>query len=194
MKNSLNNITESEKNRIRKQHQGLLRSVTDKFNQLLETESGKVSPYITEQEKLQEPIKLRLFPVLQKDSEEGASENVVGDFPEFFIEVDAKPIRLDNDEVYFSYSVRGRSEKHEGYFNPNNSEHFNDGRNILWLNICDLRGVNDADYEFLSVNGKKEGCEERPFELTRKGNKLMHAAFGVGGYAMNGGSDNSNLA
>lgn len=48
MKHLLNNLTESEKESILKQHTGGMKVVNEKFNRLLESKLGNIKPLITE--------------------------------------------------------------------------------------------------------------------------------------------------
>ena len=48
MKHILNNLTESEKEEILKQHRGEMKVVTENFNKLLGSKLGDVKPLISE--------------------------------------------------------------------------------------------------------------------------------------------------
>jgi len=50
MKHLLNNLSEEEKNNIRKLHEGGMNLAIDNFKKLIETKSGDVKPYLLEQE------------------------------------------------------------------------------------------------------------------------------------------------
>lgn len=50
MKHLLNNLSEKEKNNIRKLHEGGIKLSIDNFKRLVETKSGDVKPYLVEQE------------------------------------------------------------------------------------------------------------------------------------------------
>jgi len=202
MKHLLNNISEEEKNRIREQHEGGMKISTENFKKLLEAKSGEVKPYLSEQtrseptsysqtsiDKVQKPIKLRLFPikVVSKSNEEGAYEEFLktSDQADYFIEVNPKPMEVDNDEVTFEYKVRGRSEKDRGYYNPNER-----GEDVVSVDWCTLIGRRDL----VPVDGSNSPCDYRNFRLSNEGAELMNDSFGTDGYAMVGGNNNSNVA
>jgi hypothetical protein len=50
MKHLLNNLTEQEKNRIRGQHKESIKVVTENFSRLLNSKSGDIKPFVSEQE------------------------------------------------------------------------------------------------------------------------------------------------
>ena len=49
MKHLLNDLSEEERNNIREQHAGGMKLSNARFNTLLETKSGDVKPFISEQ-------------------------------------------------------------------------------------------------------------------------------------------------
>ncbi len=60
MKHLLNNISEEEKNRIREQHEGGMNLAIDNFKKLVETKSGDVKPYLSEQKNIMLPSDLKI--------------------------------------------------------------------------------------------------------------------------------------
>ena len=51
MKHLLNDMTEAEKNKIREQHTGGMKVMTEKFSKLVETKLGDVKQIVTEEKK-----------------------------------------------------------------------------------------------------------------------------------------------
>ena len=195
MKHLLNNISEEEKNRIREQHTGGMRIATDKFKKLVETKQGDVKLYLSEQpiekenpiEKLK-PIKLRIFPIVETTGEDGSPRWEKGKEPSFVIDVDKKPVEAENFGTKFSFSVRGRKEKGEGYYDAKN-------RDEIFLDSCYLKNMGEGE-TITDIFGRVYECsEEEEFRLSPEGAKLMQKYFGTNSYVSNdGGEDVSNMA
>jgi len=195
MKHLLNNISEEEKNRIREQHTGGMRIATDKFKMLVETKQGDVKLYLSEQpiekenpiEKLK-PIKLRIFPIVETTGEDGSPRWEKGKEPSFVIDVDKKPVEAENFGTKFSFSVRGRKEKGEGYYDARN-------RDEILLDSCYLKNMGE-DEIITDIFGIRYTCgSEEEFRLSPEGAKLMQKYFGTNSYVSNdGGEDVSNMA
>ena len=188
MKHLLNNISEEEKNRIREQHTGGMRIATDKFKMLVETKQGDVKPYLNEQPlEKSKTIKLQIFPVVETTGEDGSPRWEKGKEPVFVIDVDRKPVETDNFTTTFSYSVRGRDQKSNGYYNSKN-------RNEVLLDTCYLKRMGENEI-ITDIFGIQHTCGEEEFRLSPEGAKLMQMIFGTGGYVSNdGGDDVSNIA
>ena len=56
MKHLLNNLTEEEKNSIRRQHTGGMNVVTENFSKLINTKSGDVKLFLNEQTASNDPL------------------------------------------------------------------------------------------------------------------------------------------
>jgi hypothetical protein len=56
MKHLLNNLTEEEKNSIRRQHTGGMNVVTENFSKLINTKSGDVKLFLNEQTSSNDPL------------------------------------------------------------------------------------------------------------------------------------------
>ena len=57
MKHILNNLTEGEKNRIREQHTGGMKVMTENFHKLLNSKLGDSKPLVSEQTEVTEDDK-----------------------------------------------------------------------------------------------------------------------------------------
>jgi len=188
MKHLLNNISEEEKNRIREQHTGGMKIATDKFKMLVETKQGDVKLYLNEQPKEKsEIIQLEIFPVVETTGEDGSPRWGKGEEAVFVIDVDKKPVKEENFETTFSYSVRGRDQKSKGYYNSKN-------RDEVILDTCYLKNMGE-NKTITDIFGKQHTCGAEEFLLSPEGAKLMYKHFGTRGYVSNDGSDDtSNVA
>jgi len=136
----------------------------------------------------QAPLRLQVFPVVQVDGEDGSPRDVKGEKASYYIDVDTEPVNVDNKDVTFSYSVRGRKDKGEGKYHT-------DYKNEIVLDSCFLDEWGD-EKEFTTFDGKTITCGEKEFRLSSKGREQMNRVFGTRGYVSNdkGGKDMSNMA
>ena len=191
MKHLLNNISEEEKNRIREQHTGGMKIAIDNFKKLVETKSGDVKPYLNEQQsgQTQAPLKLKVFSIYQEEGEDGSPRDAVRDKASYFIDVyrDKDSFEIDNQKVEFQYSVRGRSDRGNGYYYTNE-------KNSIYLDTCYLWDWGTEKVKTDPI-GREYECGEEEFRLSSDGGIMMWNTFGPRGYVFNdNGGDTSNMA
>jgi len=159
------------------------------FDRLMANLNGGNSAQLYEQMvPSQGPLRLQVFPVIQVDGEDGSPRDVKGGKASYYIDVDTEPVNVDNKDVTFSYSVRGRKDKGEGKYHT-------DYKNEIVLDSCFLDEWGD-EKEFTTFDGKTITCGEKEFRLSSKGREQMNRVFGTRGYVSNdkGGKDMSNMA
>ena len=135
----------------------------------------------------QGPLRLQVFPVIQVDGEDGSPRDEKGPKASYYIDVDTEPVNVNNKDVTFSYSVRGRKDKGEGKYHT-------DYKDEIVLDTCFLDQWGD-EKEFTTSFGKTITCGEKDFRLSSKGREQMQRVFGTRGYVSNDkGKDMSNMA
>ena len=135
----------------------------------------------------QGPLRLQVFPVIQVDGEDGSPRDEKGAKASYYIDVDTEPVNVNNKDVTFSYSVRGRKDKGEGKYHT-------DYKDEIVLDTCFLDQWGD-EKEFTTSFGKTITCGEKDFRLSSKGREQMQRVFGTRGYVSNDkGKDMSNMA
>lgn len=133
MKHVLNNMSESEKNAIREQHQGGMRIDTSRFRTLLESTVGNVKPLIMEEDPPQVALPSNpKKPTVSTNQNDPWIKVIAYSDPEATqpmtnIEIDPHMIGLEGNDVKFTYKVAGRTGNGMGIFNCNskNEMHFN---------------------------------------------------------------------
>ena len=135
----------------------------------------------------QGPLRLQVFPVIQVEYEDGTPRDAKGGKASYYIDVDTEPVNVDNKDVTFSYSVRGRKDKGEGKYHT-------DYKDEIVLDTCFLDEWGD-EKEFTTFDGNTITCGEKEFRLSSKGREQMQRVFGTRGYVSNDkGKDMSNMA
>jgi hypothetical protein len=125
MKHILNNMSESEKNAIREQHEGGMKIDTSRFRQLMESKLGNAKPLVSEDV---EPTP-NTTSVPRPWVKVIAYSDPETTHPMTNIEIDPGMIGLEGNDVKFTYKVAGRTGNGTGIFNCNskNEMHF-DGK------------------------------------------------------------------
>ena len=124
---------------------------------------------------------------VETTGEDGSPRWEKGKEPTFLIDVDKKPVETENFTTTFSYSVRGRAQKSNGYYNSKN-------RNEILLDTCYLKRMGENEI-ITDIFGIQHTCGEEEFRLSPEGAKLMQMYFGANSYVSNdSGEDVSNMA
>jgi hypothetical protein len=147
---------------------------------------NKMYGLVNEQDSKEGPLKLQVFGPVKYNTND---VKLV-----FLIEVDRKPIDVNNTETTFKYKIRGNSKEYEGYFDTRNP-----GK--IEINKCELledKVVPQSHYYYFSTQGAT-GCPEGwsiKLKLSPEGSEQMEQLFGKeSGYVSNDkGDDMSNMA
>ena len=142
---------------------------------------------VNEQDSKQGPLKLKVFPLEKYEGEDGSERFRKAPQAAYFIDVDTTPLNVDNKDVTFSYSVRGRKDKGEGQYRT-------DFKDEIILDTCFLDEWGDEKV-YTTFDGREISCGQKEFRLSPKGKEEMRKIFGTVGYVSNDkGEDMSNMA
>ena len=148
---------------------------------------NKMYGLVNEQDSKQGTLKLKVFPLEKYEGEDGSERFRKAPQAAYFIDVDTTPLNVDNKDVTFSYSVRGRKEKGEGQYRT-------DFKDEIILDTCFLDEWGDEKV-YTTFDGKEISCGQKEFRLSPKGIEEMRKIFGTVGYVSNDkGDDMSNMA
>ena len=151
MKHLLNNMSESEKNSIREQHEGGMVVDTSRFKKLLEATIGNVKPLILEENPPAGATPVTNTgtgpkPTVSTNQEDPWIKVIAYSDPETTqsmtnIEIDPHMIGLVGNDVKFKYKVAGKTENGTGTFNCNSKNEMRfDGKPLSGtMYISDMR-------------------------------------------------------